>query len=342
MNEIFKELWNLNAKQTFLLIAFVVELLFLTYAFLVYYYEKNETLKLIAFIRKNIFLSILLLTIPAGLLLLVFILKDTFSLDGWLSFLGGYFGIIGAIGGILWQLTEEKRKTQLGSLKIFNYYFKVILGEYDNSLNSKIQFSEKIDVFYNFFSVWEGVNVTFKSIILSDSQFSILKAEFKNFSSISISHKILEILDYIENTNLLISEIIHNNLEITKKIHKIDEYVVNQCDLNKDIQVLGQWNKIISLFWSIPEEFEKSERKIFNDLKSIQLQTEEFHNFSSIFFKMINTKNEESEKINFYIQASIKYLHSVGRVLYDPGLNIFESEIKKIIPEIEKEIDKLS
>ena len=57
---------------------------------------------------------------------------------------------------------------------------------------------------------------------------------------------------------------------------------------------------------------------------------------------MINTKNEESEKINFYIQDSIKYLHSVGRVLYDPGLNIFESEIKKIIPEIEKEIDKLS
>lgn len=55
MNEIFKELWNLNAKQTFLLIAFVVELLFLTYAFLVYYYEKNETLKLIVFIKKIYF-----------------------------------------------------------------------------------------------------------------------------------------------------------------------------------------------------------------------------------------------------------------------------------------------
>ena len=60
MNEIFKEFWNLNAKQTFLLVAFIIELLFLIYTFFVYYYEKNETLKLIAFIKKYISFSFII------------------------------------------------------------------------------------------------------------------------------------------------------------------------------------------------------------------------------------------------------------------------------------------
>lgn len=32
------------------------------------------------------------------------------SVDGWLGFLGSYFGIIGSIGGIWWQLEKQKKE----------------------------------------------------------------------------------------------------------------------------------------------------------------------------------------------------------------------------------------
>lgn len=58
-------------------------------------------------------------------------IDDTFvsSINDWIGFLGAYFGVIGAIGGIWWQLNEEKRGQQLTSLKIFKFYFEKFLKE---------------------------------------------------------------------------------------------------------------------------------------------------------------------------------------------------------------------
>lgn len=197
MNEIFKELWNLNAKQTFLLVTFIIELLFLAYAFLVYCYEKNKTLKLIIFIKKNIFLLILLLTIPEILLFLVFILKDTFSLDGWFSFLGGYFGVIGAIGGIWWQLNEEKKSEIQGLL----FYIKDILEDNLKNCTEKYIFetnNQAVSVLW--MPNYQKIELKLKNFDLSKEDILLLyKHNYRNL--IILNKKIDEIINSYKLTN---------------------------------------------------------------------------------------------------------------------------------------------
>jgi len=192
-------------------------------------------------------------------------------------------------------------------LKIFNYYFKVILDEYENSLNSKIKFSEKIDILYNFFSIYQGVNAKFNPIILSNNQLSILREEFKNISLIDISHKILEILDYIEGINLLILEITSNNLEISEKINKIENYIlkdykaINTNSENSQIFISGKWSSIIEKFNKILNDRKK---EIFNNFESVLSNNEELYNLSSKF---------TNKKIILYVQDCIKYLYSIWK-----------------------------
>lgn len=38
------------------------------------------------------------------------------SVDGWLGFFGGYFGVLGAIGTVWWQLNEGKNSEIKGLL----------------------------------------------------------------------------------------------------------------------------------------------------------------------------------------------------------------------------------
>lgn len=229
MNEIFKELWNLNAKQTFLLVTFIIELLFLIYAFLVYCYEKNETLKLIAFIKKNIFLLVLLLTIPAGLLLLVFILKDTFSLDGWLGFLGVYFGVIGAIAGIWWQLFENKKQKYLGIKK----YILHILES--NSLDSStFYFGYAFSIKYK-----EGA---FKKEHYYLGNKEYIFQNYENILFLNFGIEFIQLYEKLEEFNTLTFSLIEKRQETAKLLKKLEESEKTIPDLSSIMQSLEDFS----------------------------------------------------------------------------------------------------
>lgn len=328
MNEIFKELWNLNIKQTFLLIAFIVELLFLTYAFLVYCYEKNETLKLITFIKKNIFLSILLLTIPAVLLLLVFILKDTFSLDGWLSFLGGYFGVIGAIGGIWWQLHEGKKKEYLECLNLFKYYLEFINKDGKNIKN-------RLDLLKNFIDLKKGATFSGNFLFFSDSKLNLLRNEFFKISSLKSGKNILEILDILEDKELTSRRIINDSIKIKEKY----------------VDIIDMCKKYFE------EEKAKTEEIIFNEIcDEISLDKlttlQDFDNlttklyqkilcdiFSSSNFKNVFNDEEYWNIINGMV-AIINHLHNIGHCIYDPDAEETMAKISNCLKEIDSQINQ--
>lgn len=230
MNEIFMELWNLNIKQLFLLIAFIIEILFLIFAFFVYCYEKNETLELISFIRKKPFLLILLLTIPAILLLLVFILKDTFSLDGWFSFLGGYFGVIGAIGGICWQLNEVKKRETLKALTFFYTLFvsvdKRLKFTCRNFYSIIFESNKKLDLTNNDLKIIFSLEQTIASNLF------INITEDSNFEKLfTLYQKIISFQEKMEKY-MLETETSFNEVQL-KKIAECKPFLIN---INIDIE----------------------------------------------------------------------------------------------------------
>lgn len=69
---------------------------------------KNSNLK--KFILENKKILFLFLLFPFIFFPLIFISGEKFTLDGWFGFIGGYFGIIGAVGAVWWQLNEEKKR----------------------------------------------------------------------------------------------------------------------------------------------------------------------------------------------------------------------------------------
>ena len=308
MNEIFKELWNLNIKQTFLLIAFIVELLFLTYAFLVYCYEKNETLKLITFIKKNIFLSILLLTIPAVLLLLVFILKDTFSLDGWLSFLGGYFGVIGAITGIWWQLNEGKKRILLASLKIFKYYFKQIIGENKENLSGDFFLISK-----KYLNIYRGGIHFNEEFILHDNKIEILYENSHNILFSIIGEEIIDIIDLLQSLNSYGTDMIKNSLEIRAMLRSCKD------ELSKD-----------SIFQNLIKSSTYDNIETHEDLKNLKND-----------FNILIKQNISYEACCNLINC-VSQIERIERLLFKPGLKKLEEKIITILPKIDDEIKKLS
>lgn len=327
MNEIFKELWNLNAKQTFLLIAFVVELLFLTFAFLVYYYEKNETLKLIAFIRKNIFLSILLLTIPAGLLLLVFILKDTFSLDGWLSFLGGYFGVIGAIGGIWWQLNEEKRKQQLGSLKLYQYYFK--------NINSEIENIKKI--FSDLLPISSTTNYNY--FILNKTGIEVLYNNFKNISFLPFSMDIWEIIDFILQAEERALNYQDNQEKIKSNFKNCFSIIEQSNSFYSKVNTLILDLDALASVESFSSKHSDNLRNSFNEFKDL---LPSFIEDSEILKKITKKDIYSLYHMFFYIKDLTDFLYFKEE---SPKIYTFDKlskEIIKVLSKIEEEIKKLS
>ncbi|MBS5790416.1 hypothetical protein [Fusobacterium sp.] len=93
----------ISNQELFYFLLFIIFL-----CFFIYFLHKNIILKN----KKIVTFIFLAFLFPFLFLLLIPIFKDSFTLDGWFSFLGGYIGVTGAIGTVWWQLNEEKIKNE--------------------------------------------------------------------------------------------------------------------------------------------------------------------------------------------------------------------------------------
>lgn len=138
-----------------------------------------------------------------------------FTFSEWLGFLGGYCGAIGAFIAANLQLTEqrkiiakqlkeEKRKEQLGSLKIFKYYFEKIDYYLGNGI-SKQSFIEPMFLF-------TSIEISIDHVILNRKEIEKLEENLNNLGIFEYSTKILEIIDAIK----IIENIFTSSLIIKK------------------------------------------------------------------------------------------------------------------------------
>lgn len=114
-------------------------IIFMLLFFLISWNSQN---KFTSFLLKyfRIFFIVLIFPIVFMSFLYIFNNKNIGSRSNWFGFLGGYFGVIGAIGGIWWQLNEGKKREQLGQLKISHHFFSIAKDRTHSGIKAFISF----------------------------------------------------------------------------------------------------------------------------------------------------------------------------------------------------------
>ena len=247
--------------------------------------------------------------------------------DGWLGFLGAYFGIIIAIWGIWWQLNEEKRKQQLGSLKLYQYYFK--------SINSEIENIKKI--FSNLLPISSTTNYGY--FILNKIGIEVLYNNFKNISLLPFSMDVWKIIDFILQAE-----------------ERALNYQDNQDQIKSNFKDYFTTIKKSNSFYSEVNTLILA----LDDLHSVEsFSSEHFDNLRNSFNKFEASLPSfiENPKISkritkkdiYSLYHMYFYIRDLTDFLYfkeeSPEIYTFDKlskEIIKVLPKIEKEIKKLS
>lgn len=124
-------------------------------------------------------------------------IKESASLDEWLGFLGAYFGVIGAIGGIWWQLNEEKKSEIQGLL----FYIKDILEDNLKNCTEKYIFetnNQAVSVLWT--PNYQKIELKLKNFDLSKEEILLLyKHNYRNL--IILNKKIDKIINSYKLTN---------------------------------------------------------------------------------------------------------------------------------------------
>lgn len=248
-------------------------------------------------------------------------------INDWIGFLGAYLGVIGTIGAIWWQLNEEKRKQQLGSLKLYQYYFK--------SINSEIENIKKI--FSNLLPISSTTNYGY--FILNKIGIEVLYNNFKNISLLPFSMDVWEIiafilqaeeraLNYQDNQDQIKS----NFKDCFPTIKKSNSFY---SEVNTLILALDDLHSVESFSSEHFDNLRNSFNKFKDSLPSFIKEPE--------ILKRITKKDIYSlYHMSFYIKDLTDFLYFKEE---SPEIYTFDKlskEIIKVLPKIEKEIKKLS
>lgn len=304
-------------------------LLIIIFTLLFFLISWNYQNKFILFLLKHFKIFFIALIFPLIFMSFLYIFnnKNIGSTSDWFVFLGGYFGVLGAIGAIWWQLNEEKRKQQLGSLKLYQYYFK--------NINSEIENIKKI--FSDLLPISSTTNYNY--FILNKTGIEVLYNNFKNISFLPFSMDIWEIIDFILQA---------------------EERALNYQD-NQD-QIKSNFKDCFTTIEQSNSFYSKVDTLILalDDLHSVEsFSSEHFDNLRNHFNKFKDSlpsfiKEPKSLKritkkdiyslyhMSFYIRDLTDFLYFKEE---SPEIYTFDKlskEIIKVLPKIEKEIKKLS
>lgn len=283
-------------------------------------------------------------------------INESASLSEWLGFLGAYFGVIGAIGGIWWQLNEEKRKQQLGSLRIIEYYLTILssrLGETTKNFeNKKVKFYKYM--FFNGLFIDNNLLEHNKDYsIISKKDIKILNDNIKNISSLNSYINIFKIINALEHIEEISSNCLSQN-----NFSKIIEKIVTTLQLDNSQIILILKTKLTLNYYknkhAIPYTFlnKLSPDEIDNILKNVKNISnieELFSIIRDIFTIMQISLNLGTIEIYSELYKISHHLLDIGYILWgnkdNPEIYTFETleiEINDNLEFIKKEIKKLS
>lgn len=182
------------------------------------------------------------------------------TVDGWIGFLGAYFGVIGAIAVVWWQLSEEKKKEKIESLKkevyavvtfliLFresceNYFY--MLNNYDELNNNN--FKIKSELFYKAIQDTE--------IVMMSNCIELLYF----FDKFSINNKVM--VEIYDNYHDMLKELFETLYE-TIDIILTDYETIKKIDNNylKNLHHSYLENDLNSLFTVVNDIIKKYEKQ---------------------------------------------------------------------------------
>lgn len=312
----------------------------------------NSQNKFISFLFKHFKIFFITLVFPLIFMSFLYIFnnKNIGSTSDWFVFLGGYFGVIGVLGGIWWQLNEEKRKQQLGFWKIALFHIDMILSIPNEKYTKNI-------LAYFFLST--GVNSYEEYLLISENALNFFNSNLYNVTYENTGldfYKMNEKIKYIE---LIFLTLKNNSMPLANNFNKIFEKTM---DLSKDISLKKQLFKLRYTLSLIKYPIENEIIKKHYNFTFTEEEIETLNSLKDSFpdeEKMISISNEISVIANpiFYLlnekdiykifQDCSQQLRDVSLILFEEKLKTLffdnlKNELKYLKTNIENEINKLS
>lgn len=232
-------------------------------------------------IKKNLKIIIVLLLIPILFIGILEYFSKEITIDGWLSFLGGYLGVLGAVGAIWYQKSLDNE----AAIKSMNLYTDYIIENLSNKLE------EHYLPFLTVFATLDGYDESYEieEITKRKKDFNIINADIitSNLSIILSYKKFIVLLDLKEKLD---NFLIYNTL--------ISEYFF---ELKKELICLGYiLSKLNMSYYINPINFE--EEKILFKYKFIVQD----------IIKALNNKNKINLDILKYYEDCIS---NIARII---------------------------
>lgn len=213
-------------------------------------------------------------------------IKESASLGEWLGFLGAYFGVIGAIGGIWWQLNEEKKEIKLKSSTLLISQLEIICEKIDNILRNEFHMclanlNENIRIPTNNFS------------LISDYSTEVFKA---NISNICYNSQI--------NKDLFL--FFENLIDVNFQLLKIEKDIYNGSNNNLKNYLSEESKKLTP--YCLP---------LFKEKRATTELLENFlHIFENSYFNIIDQYNLNIEENKIKIKEFI-YFSEKAKLIKD-------------------------
>ena len=250
---------------------------------------------MLEFIKKNLKVILVLSLIPIIFIGILEYFSEEITADGWLGFLGGYFGVLGAVGAIWYQKSLDN-EAAINGIELYTNYIV-------ENLSKKLE--EHYLPFLTVFATLDGYDETYEieEITKRKKDFNIINADIITSNlSIILSNKkfvtLLSLKEKLENLNYYISE-------LENDITKGDIFIPLLNDLDNFLKNTKNNISISEYFFKIIKEL--------NFLRAILLKLNMSYHTKSIAFK----ENEILPEYEFLIQDIIKAFNNKNKVNLD-------------------------
>ncbi len=234
MNDIIKKLFGLEQKELALLLFFLVIFIFLIYSLALIFIERiflSKQLKKYKITEKYKQEILLMLILP--ILFLILVCFGLIEVESWLGFLGGYFGVLGAIFAINWENEYKKIQTEENLTFYIEYICQNLIPIVEEKSTYIVEHYLPIQNYDYEELTLEGFN---------EEDFDIIRTEIINNNLFSI----------ISNKNFKYI------LDIKKNIEEIQWYTkyLSQNFISKDEINKINWNNVIECYISLEKILE--------------------------------------------------------------------------------------
>lgn len=264
---------------------------------------------MLVFIKKNLKVILVLLLIPIIFIVILECFSEKITVDGWLGFLGGYFGVLGAVGAIWYQKSLDN-EAAINGIELYTNYIV-------ENLSKKLE--ENYMSFLTVFATLNGYDKIYsiEEIAKRKKDFNIINTDIitSNLSIILSNKKFITLLslkEKLDNLNYYIVKLEEDNTKgniYEPLMNDLDNLLKNDKNTNKIAENFSEKIKELTFLSSVLLRLNVNYYG-----KSLQFKEEEI--IPKYKFLVQNIKKAFNNKKNIYIlQCYIQCITSIAEII---------------------------